>query len=310
MFNLIHFLLAALPNPDSLGNPIDSMRNIAHAIVNDVTTGEGLDKMSTLITRLFNWSLTMGGRVVGAMVIFIIGRFVIRMINKLLMKLLSNRNVEPGVKSFLHSLVNALLMLMLIIAIVNKLGVETTSFAALLAAFGVAIGMAMSNNLSNLVGGILILMFKPYRVGDWIKKDDILGHVEAIEIFHTVLRTYEGTRVYLANGAMSTATVINYSKHPTLRIEYKVSVEYGQDYAAVEQALLDVAASDKRVLPVPKPYVALDQLGDNSVNIILRLWVKKEDYWDVRYGINRQIYERFNAEGISFAFPQVTVHQA
>ena len=233
MFSLFHFF-TALPHPDSLGNPIDSMRNIAQTIVTDVTTGQGLDKMSTFLTRLFNWSLTMGGRVVAAIVIFIIGRFVIRIINKLFMKLLANRNVDAGVKSFLHSLVNALLMTLLIISIVNKLGIETTSFAALLAAFGVAIGMAMSNNLSNLVGGMLILMFKPYRVGDWIQKDDILGHVEAIEIFHTVLRQYDGTRVYMANGSMSTATVINYSKHPSLRIEFKVSVDYGRNSEQVE----------------------------------------------------------------------------
>ena len=308
MFSLFHFF-TALPRPDSLGNPIDSMRNIAQTIVTDVTTGQGLDKMSTFLTRLFNWSLTMGGRVVAAIVIFIIGRFVIRIINKLFMKLLANRNVDAGVKSFLHSLVNALLMTLLIISIVNKLGIETTSFAALLAAFGVAIGMAMSNNLSNLVGGMLILMFKPYRVGDWIKKDDILGHVEAIEIFHTVLRQYDGTRVYMANGSMSTATVINYSKHPSLRIEFKVSVEYGQNYEQVEQTLLNIAAADKRVLATPKPYVALDKLADSSVDIILRLWVNKENYWDVRYGLNREIYERFNAGGIAFAFPQITVHQ-
>ena len=146
-------------------------------------------------------------------------------------------------------------------------------------------------------------------MGDWIKKDDILGHVEAIEIFHTVLRQYDGTRVYMANGSMSTATVINYSKHPSLRIEFKVSVEYGQNYEQVEQTLLNIAAADKRVLATPKPYVALDKLADSSVDIILRLWVNKENYWDVRYGLNREIYERFNAEGIAFAFPQITVHQ-
>lgn len=303
-------LLQLLPLPDSMANPIDSVHKVAHTIIQDVTTGEGIDKMTVLVNQLISWSLTIGGRIVAATVIFIVGRFIIRLVNRLFDKLLTNRAVDSGVKSFLHSLVNALLIVLLIIAVVNKLGIETTSFAALLASFGVAIGMAMSGNLSNFVGGMLILMFKPYRVDDWIKVGDVLGQVVAIEIFHTVLKCYDGTLVYMSNGSMSTAVVRNFSRKPDLRLEFKLGLDYGVDVARAEKVLLELTSQDPRVENDPAPYVALDELADSSVNVILRFWVKKELYWTVKYDFNRRIYDTFNREGIGFAFPQITVHQS
>jgi small conductance mechanosensitive channel len=308
--NLLILLLQIKPLPDSTGNPIDSVHKVASTIITDVTTGQGLDKMSVFVNKLISWGVTIGVRILGAVIILVVGRFLIKLINRLFDKLLTSRAVDSGVRSFLRSLVNALLVILLIIAVVNKLGIETTSFAALLASFGVAIGMAMSGNLSNFVGGMLILMFKPYRVGDWIKVSDVLGQVVSIEIFHTVLKCYDGTLVYMSNGNMSTAVVRNYSRKPILRIEFKLGLEYGVDVAQAEKVLLRLVAGDDRVEKEPAPYVALDELADSSVNVILRLWVKKEDYWKVRYDFNRKIYDTFNREGIGFAFPQITVHQA
>lgn len=265
--------------------------------------------LAQVLEKLIDGGMTLGGRVVGAIVIFIIGRYIIKLINSLVDKILAARDVDRGVRSFLRSMLNILLMVLLIVAIIDKLGIETTSFAALLASFGVAVGMALSGNLSNFVGGILILVFKPYRVGDWIRVDGTLGQVISIESFHTVMRTYAGEHVYMGNDSMSKAKVINYSKQPTLRIEFKVGVEYGTDCAAVERVLREIAEADGQVLREPAPAVALDELGDNAVVMFLRVWVKKEDYWTVLYRLNRRIYDRFNEEGLPFAFPQLTIHQ-
>ena len=308
MFSLFDLLLQVAV-PDSSHHAIDSVHHVAKTILTDVATGRGIDKMEILLEKLLNWSITMGGRIIGAAIIFFVGRFVIKMINKVFDKLLTRDSIDPGVKSFLKSLINALLMTLLIIAIVNKLGIETTSFAALLASFGVAIGMAMSGNLSNFVGGMIILMFKPYKIGDLIEANGVTGHVQAIEIFHTVLRTYSGVRVYMSNGAMSTAVIKNFNKEEKQRLEFKIGIEYGQDFKQAEDVLLQLVGEDKRILHAPKSYVALDELAESSVNIILRLWVLNEDYWNVKYDINRKIYERFNEAGISFPFPQLTVHQ-
>lgn len=307
---MLLFVLQALPNPDSLSHAADSTKNAVKALVTDVTTGDGINRMSVLVKQLVEWAMLVGGRIVAAAIIFVVGRYVIKLINRLFDKLLTNRSIDPSVKSFLRSLVNALLLTLLIVSVINKLGIETTSFAALLASFGVAIGMAMSGNLSNFVGGMLILMFKPYRVGDLIKTGDTLGRVKAIEIFHTVLKTYDGTLVYMANGSMSTAVIKNFSREPNLRLSFKVGLEYGVDYGQAKALLLRIAEADKRIVGAPAPYVVLDELADSSVNVILRVWVRKEDYWNVRYDMNETIYEEFNKAGIGFAFPQMTVHQA
>ena len=286
-----------------------SVDKTAHKLITEISDGREVTKMTELLDKLFNWSISMGGRILAALIIFIIGRLIIKILNKLFDHLLTRRSVDVGVKTFFKSLINALLIILLIIAVINKLGIETTSFAALLASFGVAIGMAMSGNLSNLVGGILILLFRPYKVGDWIEVNGIVGQVQSIEIFHTVLRTYDATNVYFANGNMSTSVIKNFSKTNDRRIEFKVSLEYGQDLAKVEKVLLNLASENSKIQRTPEPTVNLNEFADSSVDVVFRVWVKNEDYWSVRYEMNRKIYDSFNAEGISFPFPQITVHQ-
>ena len=304
---LIHILQAI--NSDSTRQAADSLGQAAKEIITNIASGEGISRMEVLIQQFLTWSVSMGGRIVGAVIIFTIGHYFIKFVNKLLVKVLTRDSIEPGVRSFLKSLVNTLLMTLLLIAVINKLGIETTSFAALLASFGVAIGMAMSGNLSNFVGGMIILLFKPYRVGDLIEANGETGHVVAIEIFHTILKTYGGVNVYMANGNMSTAVIKNYSKNNLLRVEFKVSVEYGQDLSKVEAELYRIAQTDARVLKDPAPHVNLEELAASSVDLTMKVWVKDVDYWSVKYDINRNIYDRFNEIGISFPFPQLTIHQ-
>ena len=224
-------------------------------------------------------------------------------------RLLIRRHVDASVQSFVRSLVNILLMVLLIVAIISKLGIETTSFAALLASAGVAVGMALSGNLQNFAGGLIILLFRPYKVGDWIECQGVSGAVKAIQIFHTILTTADNKVVFIPNGSLSSGTIINYSTEDTRRIDWVVGVEYGENFDKVEATVKRILNEDSRILQQPAPYVALNALDASSVNILIRVWVKNSDYWGVYYDVQKHVYEVFNRENIGFPFPQLTIHQ-
>ena len=234
----------------------------------------------------------------------------IQFINKLIAKLLERRHIDVGVQSFVKSLVNILLMVLLIVAVISQLGVETTSFAALLASAGLAVGMALSGNLQNLAGGLLILLFRPYKVGDFIEFQAHTGTVREIQIFYTILVTPDNKVIYLPNGPLSSGAVVNYGQEETRRVEWTVSVEYGEDYQKVEQQLRELIAADQRILTDPEPVFALLSLAASSVDVVVRAWVPTAEYWNVYLDMNKHIYATFNKAGIGFPFPQITVHQA
>lgn len=266
--------------------------------------------VAKLLDRLINWSIEVGKDIIGALLIYIIGRFIIKQISRLLAKLLEKRKLEVSVQTFLKSLVNLLLNMVMAFAIIGKLGVETTSFAALLASAGVAIGMALSGNLSNFAGGLIILVFKPFRVGDYIDGPGASGTVKEIQIFHTIIATTDNRIVFVPNGQMSSNAVTNYSKMSTRRLEWTFGVEYGEDFDRVKAVLQKIISADSRILTTPEPFIALGELGASSVDIKVRVWVNAADYWDVHFDMNRIVYATFNKEGIGFPYPQITVHQA
>ena len=251
---------------------------------------EGFSKLQIFMQQLIDWGVGAGGRIIGAVIIFVVGRFLISFIKKLVSKLLMKRHIDAGIQSFVKSLVNILLTILLIIAVIGKLGVETTSFAALLASAGVAVGMALSGNLQNFAGGLIVLLFRPFKVGDWIESQGVSGTVREIQIFHTILTTADNKVIYIPNGALSSGTVTNYSREDTRRVDWVIA--------------------DSRILNTPAPFVALHALDASSVNIVIRVWVKSSDYWGVYFDMNKTIYTVFNEEGIGFPFPQLTVHQA
>lgn len=271
---------------------------------------DGFSKLQILIQQLIDWGVSAGGRLIGAIIIFVVGRFLISFIRKLLSKILSKRHIDAGIQTFVKSLVNILLTILLIVAVIGKLGVETTSFAALLASAGVAVGMALSGNLQNFAGGIIILLFRPYKVGDWIESQGVSGTVREIQIFHTILTTADNKVIYIPNGALSSGTVTNYSREETRRVDWVIGVEYGESYDKVESTVRRILAADPRVLATPEPFIALHALDASSVNVVIRVWVKSSDYWNVYFDMNKTIYSVFNEEGIGFPFPQLTVHQA
>ncbi|HBK29084.1 MAG TPA: mechanosensitive ion channel protein MscS [Parabacteroides sp.] len=268
-------------------------------------------KLSKLIDSLFSQGAELGWTLIKALLVFIIGKLLINLVNKLITRILLKRDIDPSVKTFVGSLVNVVLMVLLIVSVVGALGVQTTSFAALLASAGVAVGMALSGNLSNFAGGLIILLLRPYKVGDYIAAQGVEGSVKAIQIFHTVLLTIDNKVIYIPNGSLSGGVVTNYSSQEFRRVDLKIGVEYDIDFRHVKQVLEDIIAHDTRILQTPAaPQVLLSELADSSVNIAVRLWVKSADYWDVFFSMNQTVYERFNQEGIGFPFPQLTIHQA
>ena len=269
------------------------------------------EMVNDFIAKALNAGIDLGGRILAALIIFFIGKYLINWVNKLFAKMLQNRNVDASIQSFLRSIVNITLLVMLFLAVIGKLGIELTSFAALLASVGVAVGMALSGNLSNFAGGVIILVFRPYKVGDYIEASTgAAGTVTDIQIFHTVLTTPDNKVVFAPNGAMSGAVVTNYSRKDTRRVDFLFGVEYGTDFNQAKSIIMEVINKDSRILKDPAPFVELGALADSSVNITVRVWVNAADYWAVNFYMNKNVYATFNEKGISFPFPQLTVHQA
>ena len=272
---------------------------------------EASSKLEEAIRSLVEHGSQLGFTIIKALIVFLVGRLVINLLNKLVRKILSKRDIDPSVKTFVGSLVNVSLTILLIISVVGALGVQTTSFAALLASAGVAVGMALSGNLSNFAGGLIILLFKPYKVGDYIEAQGVGGTVKEVQMFHTVLGTVDNKVIYIPNGSLSSGVVTNFSNQTTRRVDWTFGVEYGSDYEIVKQVIESVLAKDSRILSEPAaPFIALTALADSSVNVVVRVWVNSSDYWGVYFDINKNIYATFNEVGIGFPFPQLTVHQA
>ena len=269
------------------------------------------EMVNEFIAKALNSCIDLGGRILAALIIFIIGKLIVNWINRLFAKMLEKRKVDASIQSFLKSIVNITLLVLLFLAVIGKLGIELTSFAALLASAGVAIGMALSGNLSNFAGGVIILVFRPYKVGDYIEASTgASGTVTDIQIFHTVLTTPDNRIVFAPNGAMSGAVVTNYSRKDTRRVDFSFGVEYGTDFELAKSTIMEVICKDSRILKDPAPFIELGALADSSVNITVRVWVNAADYWAVNFDMNKNVYATFNAKGISFPFPQLTVHQA
>lgn len=297
---MINFLNAT---KDSLAT--DSM-NVAKEVVQAISDG----KTELIIEKLIDQGISVGKNILAAILVYIAGRFLISLLKRMMTGMMERRKVEATIQSFLHSVVNILLNILLVIAVIGALGVNTTSFAALLASAGVAIGMALSGNLQNFAGGLIVLLFKPYKVGDWIEAQGVSGTVSEIQIMHTLLTTADNKVVYVPNGAMSSGTIVNYSRKDTRRIEWIVGVDYGEDVDKVKTIINTLIATDQRILKTPEPFVALHALDSSSVNITIRVWVATQDYWNVYFEMNKNIYDEFNRQGVNFPFPQLTIHQA
>jgi small conductance mechanosensitive channel len=264
------------------------------------------DAVSAITDKLVDFSLHLGA----AILVFYIGRYIIKKLLKLLDKLLKLRNVDESICTFLHSGAEYSLFFLLIIVVIGILGIETSSFIALFASAGVALGMALSGTLQNFAGGVLILSLKPYRIGDYIEAQGYAGTVKKIEIFSTYITTPDNKTIIIPNGPLSTGSINNYSRQQLRRVDWTVGVAYGTDFDHAEQVIRNILAADNRVLTDADHPVAiyLNELADSSVNLAVRAWVNSADYWNVYFDVNKAIYTTLPRQGIEFPFPQMDVH--
>ena len=236
------------------------------------------------------------------------GYYLIRFLTRILKKSFAKYNVEPSLATFLSSLIRVLLYVMLIITVASTLGVQTASFVAVLAAGGLAVGLALQGSLSNFAGGVLILLFKPFRVEEIIDAQGFLGVVEKIEILQTTLRTFDNRVIIMPNGALANSNITNISRKDTRRVELEVGIAYSSSVKQARQVILDVLKQDARILPDPEPEVLLSNLGDSSLDLKVRCWVKADDFWPVFWENLEAIKEALDDNGITIPFPQRDVH--
>ncbi len=261
-----------------------------------------------ILDMVIRYIITISLKILAALVIYFIGRWIIRRIKKVLQRIFERRKVEISLRNFILSLVSATLMILLILTVIGILGINTTSFIALLASAGLAIGMALSGTMQNFAGGVMLLMLKQYRVGDFIEFQGYTGTVKEIRLFNTVINTTDNKTIIIPNSGISTNIINNYSKEPIRRVEWIIGISYGDDYEEAKAVMTSLLEQDPRVLKEPPFLVALNNLGDSSVNIVARAWCKSEDYWDLHFDINQRVYKTFPEHGLSFPFPQMDIH--
>lgn len=255
--------------------------------------------------------VTFAIHLVVAIIVFYVGRFLVRKINNLIQNILTKRKADPSIASFVKSGTEIVLYFLLVIIVIGILGIETSSFIALFASAGVAIGMAMSGTLQNFAGGVLILSLRPYGVGDYIEAQGFAGTVKAIQMFHTVITTADNKTIIIPNGPLSNGSVNNYSKQETRRVDWTVALAYGTDFLKAKAAIAEVLDSVPEIITNDGSKavdIFLGELAESSVNITVRAWVKSADYWSTFFTVNERIYATLPQRGLSFPFPQLDVH--
>ena len=275
---------------------------------------EGVKKLVT--TPVSDWLpdlvkeylVPFGIKLVAAIVVLLLGSWAIKLIKKGLTKMMARRKMEPSLNSFLMSLVSVLLTFFLILAIIGILGINTSSLVALLASAGLAVGMALSGTLQNFAGGVMIMLFKPFKVGDFIAAQGYEGKVNGIQIFNTTILTPDNKTVILPNGALSTGPVTNYNKETDRRVDWVFSISYGDDYDKAKALLKSLCDADERILKEPEPIVEILKMSDSAVEVTVRARVRPDDYWVVYFKMNELVYKAFPQEGLHFPFPQMDVH--
>jgi small conductance mechanosensitive channel len=255
-----------------------------------------------------NLAVAYGIKILGAILIYIVGKWAAQLITKLFRKMLEKSNTDVTLIKFLGDLIYFGLLVLVIIAALGTLGVNTTSFAAIIGAAGLAIGLALQSNFSNFGAGVVILFLRPFKVGDFIEAGGATGVVDSISIFNTVIKTGDNRIIIVPNSNIIGGNIINYSKEPIRRIDLVIGVGYEDDLKLVKQTLEEILQSDERILKDPAPSVALAELADSSVNFNVRPWVKSEDYWSVRSDLLEKIKLTFDEKGINIPYPQMDVH--
>lgn len=315
------FLDIEVPTPTI--PPSDSIRAVTENIIKQATTDP-----ESFWHGVLDSAIHFGLKVLVAFVIYLIGAWLIKRVKRLLVRVFERRHTERTLATFISSLVSITLTVLLVLATIGTLGVDTTSFAALLTAGGMAIGMALSGTVQNFAGGIMLLIFRPFKAGDFVTASGVSGTVMEVTIVSTKVLTPDNRVVVLPNGALFSSNIENVSAQPLRRVNWTVSVEYGSDAEKCMEAILEIVRSDKRILtsadqrpktnsrsavntdglPIPDPFVALASLNENDISFVVRAWVHKEDYWNVFYDLNLRFYTELPQRGFNFAFPHMDVN--
>jgi len=264
--------------------------------------------MNTIIPKLQELAVFYGIKIIIAIVIFIVGRWIAKALKNVIHKMMAKRNVETTISSFICNMSYVVLMTIVIIAALNQFGIQTASLIAIVGAAGLAIGLALQGSLANFAAGFLMLIFRPFKTGDYIEGAGTQGTVEEIHVFTTQLKTPDNKTVIIPNAKLMGDNIINYSANDKRRVDLLIGVSYSDNLQKVRQVLEDVLSKDNRVLKDPSPTIAVLELGDSSVNFAVRPWVKTDDYWNVYFDLTEDIKKRFDTEGISIPFPQRDVH--
>ncbi|NIJ43826.1 small conductance mechanosensitive channel [Wenyingzhuangia heitensis] len=265
--------------------------------------------METVSEKGSEYITLYGLKLVSAIAVWIIGGFIIGAIIKGFSKMLEKSKTDPSLRPFLQSLVGSLLKVVLVITVLSTLGIEMTSFIAILGAAGLAVGMALSGTLQNFAGGVMILIFKPFKVGDVIEAQGHTGGVKEIQIFNTILKTPDNKTIIIPNGGLSNSSMVNYSTEPKRRVDFTFGIGYGDSIEQGKEVLMAILKADSRIINDPaEPFVEVVALADSSVNFAVRAWVNSADYWGVYFDTNAKVYNEFNKVGLNIPFPQMDVH--
>lgn len=262
-----------------------------------------MENLSNYTGQIWHMALVYAPKIIGALLVFIIGLWLTNFAGRQTAKAMGKRKLDVSLQSFLSSLVSVILKVLLLVTVAGMLGIQTTSFVAILGAAGLAVGLALQGSLANFAGGVLMLVFKPYKVGDLIESGGQFGEVQEIQIFNTVMLSPENKTVILPNGAVSNGTIINYSRHGNLRVDISIAVAPDNDINKVRQVILGVFASDPKVLKDPAPSVNVLKMGDGMVTLAVRPYATPADYWSVYFGIQEQIKIAFEANQITAPIP-------
>lgn len=260
------------------------------------------------LDKMINFGFEYSPKIIGGIIVLLIGLWITKLITKSVEKALAKSKLDQSLVPFLKSLTNIILKILVVITVMGMIGIQMTSFIALIGAAGLAVGLALSGTLQNFAGGVIILILKPFKVGDFIEAQGFSGTVKEISIFATMLNTGDKKLVIIPNGPLSTGSLINSSAEPQRRVDWKFGMAYGDDVENFKKAINDFFAEDTRILKEPASFIGLSELGDSSVNFTVKAWVNSADYWDVFFNINEKVYTKFGDYKLNIPFPQMDVH--
>lgn len=266
--------------------------------------------MEKYVDQIITLAVSYGPNLILAILTLIIGFWVIRIVVRSVNRVMEARNVDDSLRPFLKSMMSMLLKAMLVISVAGMIGIEMTSFIAVLGAAGLAVGMALSGTLQNFAGGVMILLFKPFKVGDFIEAQGYAGSVKEIQIFNTILKTGDNKTIIIPNGGLSTSSMINYSTEPQRRVDLTFGIAYENDFEKAISLIQQLVDKDERILSEPEPWIRVTSLADSSVNITARVWCESGDYWGIYIDLQESVKKAFDKEGISIPYPQLQIHNA